>query len=393
MRRMVSSNDHAMDTDIHKDLPPPDHGLLKALQGLGLDNYIVPLSDLGYFSLPKTTIPSDIVEITNDDDDTSSPHSSPIITDIKQNIDLNKKPPVVTPTHIRATNVCLPRPFSFAKNTVPPVVAPSSSLVHYRFWSKLAALYVAVTARKLNLEKDIEFLFGGSVLYFFATGKLRDDVPNEKETCLMTKIPGTEVVVIHRHKIYTTNSNSIGSQLERIVCGGGIEDDINHLHLVEIAGMKVLMSSEIDAVFSPDETTHNIPLEIKSVRYTTNYNRQEAILFQMISSASQYICEGLTKWDDNRRPTLCNLRIRSLLDYSVRPNKLSRRKLRQHGENIRESVAGLQTLCRVMKEGEVYELNYDQETEGNLTMIPSATITIANLFPTKEVVQELMFRK
>ena len=90
---------------------------------------------------------------------------------------------------------------------------------------------------------------------------------------------------------------------------------------------------------------------------------------------------------------MCDLRIRSLLDYSVRPNRLSRRKLRQHEENIRESVAELQKLCLVMKEGEVYELKYDQETEGNLTMIPSATVTIANLFPTKEVVQELMFGK
>ena len=391
--------------NLNNDLPPPDNGLLKELNSLGLDKYIVPLSDLGYFSLPRTTT-SEIEETTNDD--SSSPRC-PIITDIKKYIDLKKKPHVVTPAHIRETNLSLPRQFSFSGNNVPSVApssssSSSSSLFHYRFWSKLASLYVAVTERNLNLEEDIDFVFGGSVLYFLATGKLSDDVPNDNEKCIMTKIPGTDVVVINRHKIYTTNSNSIGSQLERIVCGGGIDDSKNnnsnqysnfvtHLHLLDIVGVKVLMSSEIDALFSPDENTNNIPLEIKSVRYTKYYNRQEAILFQMISSASQYICEGLTKLDDSRRQTLCNLRIRSLMEYSLRPNIISKRKLIQHGENIRDSIEGLQKLCIVMKEGEVYELKYDKETEGNLTMIHSATITIDDLFPKKEVVQELMFGK
>jgi hypothetical protein len=280
----------------------------------------------------------------------------------------------------------------------------SSSLFDYRFWSKVVSLYVAVTERNLNLEEDIDFVFGGFVLYFLATGKLSDDIPNENEKCIMTKIPGTDAVVINRHKIYTTNPNSIGSQLECIVCGGGIDDIKNnnssphsnfvtHLHLVDIAGVKVLMSTEIDALFSPDENTNNIPLEIKSVAYTKSYNRQEPILFQMISGASQYICEGLIKLDDNRRQTLCNLRIRSLMEYSLRPNIISKRKLIQHGENIRNSIEGLQKLCIVMEEGEVYELKYDKEIEGNLTMIHSATITIDDLFPKKEVVQELMFGK
>ena len=46
-----------------------------------------------------------------------------------------------------------------------------------------------------------------------------------------------------------------------------------------------------------------------------------------------------------------------------------------------------------MEEGEVYELKYDKEIAGNLTMISSATITIDDLFPKKEVVQELLFGK
>jgi hypothetical protein len=153
------------------------------------------------------------------------------------------------------------------------------------------------------------------------------------------------------------------------------------------------MSTEIDALFSPEENINSIPLEIKSVTYTKSYNRQEPILFQMISSASQYICEGLTRLDDNGRKILCNLRIRSLMEYSLRPNIISKRKLIQHGESIRDSIEGLQKLCKVMEEGEVYELKYDKEIAGNLTMISSATITIDDLFPKKEVVQELLFGK
>jgi len=391
------------DNHNHGDLPPPDNGLLKVLNGLGLDKYIVPLSDLGYFSLTKTTT-SEIEEATNDE--SSSSPCCPIINDIKKNIDLNKKPSVVTPDHIRETNLNLPRQFSFSGNNAPPPppVAPSSSLFHYKFWLKLVSLYVAVTERNLNLEEDIDFVFGGFILYFLATGKLSDDIPNANEKCIMTKIPGTDAVVINRHKIYKTNPNSIGSQLERIVCGGGIDDNkdnninpysnfVTHLHLVDIAGVKVLMSTEIDALFSPEENINSIPLEIKSVTYTKSYNRQEPILFQMISSASQYICEGLTRLDDNGRKILCNLRIRSLMEYSLRPNIISKRKLIQHGESIRDSIEGLQKLCKVMEEGEVYELKYDKEIAGNLTMISSATITIDDLFPKKEVVQELLFGK
>eukprot|EP00435_Cladocopium_sp_Y103_P012299 s161_g3.t1 len=143
-----------------------------------------------------------------------------------------------------------------------------------------------VTAKRGVDLQDIDFLIGGSILAFLCEKGKKD------ATYLAQKCPGTNIVVMSKHKTYEQNFGQRGFQFERLVTGQdmyGLHDLTTHEHLqlLRIGEFRVLVTAEVDAV---DDLGR--PVEIKSgdPRF---FGIKE--MLQMISSGSQLLIHPYTK--------------------------------------------------------------------------------------------------
>ena len=381
--------------------------LVKQLKRLHLNEYITPLEDLGYFGLAKRG---------SDRRDKCSTYSP--ITSIQNNVDHTKTPPLITNSMLKKIiEQKLPYKYNNPQAAVTTTTTTTTTdvitndLFPYRFRTVLASLYVIATKKKNRAQpsiqfKDIDFAFGSYTLHFLATGKLNDDVPNDSEKCIIAKIPGTSIILITRHKIYTHNSSLAGAQLERLLCD---DDDMQstakeswnviHHYLFDIGNVTVLLPAEVDALYCTDSRYGSLPMEIKNTAYGRRYaSREQRTMFQMISSTSQFICEGAShiSLDENgqKQNVLREIKVRTLEEYSK--TVVSKQKMIYHGKNIQKRVQWLQRQSRLIEDGQVYELSANYRNM--ITVVPnppfsiqrSANITIETLFPNKEIIQELL---
>ena len=147
----------------------------------------------------------------------------------------------------------------------------------------MACLHVA--AKRVDLQ-DIDFLIGGSILAFLC------EKGKKNAMYLAQKCPGTNIVVMSKHKTYEQNFGQRGFQFERLVTGQemyGLHDLTTHEHLqlLRIGKFRVLVTAEVDAVDDQGR-----PVEIKSgdPRF---FGIKE--MLQMISSGSQLLIHPYTK--------------------------------------------------------------------------------------------------
>lgn len=129
--------------------------------------------------------------------------------------------------------------------------------------SYLPPLYVAVADRKVPL-RDIDFIFGGSVLDMLA--RCRTTGISADSLYLAKLVPGSNTVVVGRYCNYTQDYTVPGFQFEHFATGGEFDDRhdhsvTTHLHIMKVGKYNVLFPTETDAV---DAVLHDCPIEIKT---------------------------------------------------------------------------------------------------------------------------------
>eukprot|EP00438_Fugacium_kawagutii_P032042 Skav217858 [mRNA] locus=scaffold5889:108155:108991:- [translate_table: standard] len=161
----------------------------------------------------------------------------------------------------------------------------SMSAGKFPFYGGMMACLHVAAQKGVDLQ-DVDFLIGGSI-FAFLCGKGRKDA-----TFLAQKCPGTNMVVISRHKTYQQNFGQRGFQFERLVTGQsmyGLHDLATHEHLqlLRVGNFRVLITAEVDAV-----DVQGRPVEIKSGKRRF-FGIKE--ILQMVSSGSQLLVHPYTQ--------------------------------------------------------------------------------------------------
>eukprot|EP00441_Pelagodinium_beii_P000898 CAMPEP_0197692274 /NCGR_PEP_ID=MMETSP1338-20131121/110853_1 /TAXON_ID=43686 ORGANISM="Pelagodinium beii, Strain RCC1491" /NCGR_SAMPLE_ID=MMETSP1338 /ASSEMBLY_ACC=CAM_ASM_000754 /LENGTH=338 /DNA_ID=CAMNT_0043274911 /DNA_START=40 /DNA_END=1056 /DNA_ORIENTATION=+ len=233
----------------------------------------------------------------------------------------------------------------------------------------IVPLHVALQ-RRGSLD-GIDFLLGGSSLEILAQKK-----PIEEGTKYLTqRCPGTEIILLCKHKQYVQNYADVGFQFERLLTGQRMDGrhdvkKIESLHVMKIGGFNVLFSADVDAV---DE--EGCPVEMKTgnpMYFGTK------VMFQMLSSGSKTMIRGDV--DKRSRPPVLN-RIQSVpLETMIQQNSAT---LQEAQKNIQEGLTILKH-CQEIKEDEVGEVDF---SNGRLIVMPRSS---SDILPRRAVVEQLL---
>jgi hypothetical protein len=212
------------------NLHPPNFDLGESLEKLGLDTYLEPISDLGYYGWkPQGDY---------------RPVSSASAKEIRDCIDTN-----MVPRHLcNVQDLKDQLPLRFAK------LEPREVKNQYPHGQTfIASLHVAAAHRGLDIS-TVDFMFGSYTLGILA----KEHVPANSR-CLVVPIPGTDLIMINRYCEYTQDYSSKGCQFERFAVGDGMNDTFTtlehvvHLHLMKIGNSdrcessNILLAGEADA--------------------------------------------------------------------------------------------------------------------------------------------------
>lgn len=365
-------------------LPPPNQELKQLLHNAKLP--LRPISDLGYYGwIPIVTGGqyNDQTNLTTTLVAATIPLSNVTANDIRQNIDLSMTPKI--PCDLDRFQESLPRDFSEHFN--------SSSMTFPNKYpygqTSIASLYAA--KQKGVFLQNVNFMFGSYTLYHLAYGCLDG---NEKS--VVARVPGTNIVLMTRYKEYMQHLGSKGHDFERMIIDG--DDAINnnldsvvHLQLMQLGSSKILFAGEVDAM---DPSSGN-PIEIK---FGGMAKRAVRILFQMISSGSLSLIQGLAFGDEkemrNGRWKRVPWKVRSIRVVSLRDfaEAKPRNKL---GRAISARMKLLRELTTVenLPDGQVMEASFHSGKKGGaygLQLAPSTTVSIGDLFPNEQVVKSLL---
>ncbi|CAJ1356099.1 unnamed protein product [Effrenium voratum] len=224
--------------------------------------------------------------------------------------------------------------------------------------------------RRGNLD-GIDFLLGGSSLEVLAQKQ-----PIEDGTKYLTqRCPGTDIILLCKHKQYQQNYADVGFQFERLLTGQRMDgkhdlQKLESLHIMQIGGFKVLFSADVDAVDG-----QGFPVEMKTgnPRYFGT-----KVIFQMLSSGSKTLVRADV--DKRSRPPVLN-RIHSVpLDTMIREN---RGALLQGFINIQEGLTTLKHSREISEDGAA-EVDF---IRGELEVMPCST---ADILPSRAVVEQLL---
>ena len=329
------------------------------------NNNIVPLSDLGYFGWMPLGGYRSVGSATADE--------------IRQQVNLTALPDSLLVDLQKTLQPELPRPFK----TIEPVLRRNQYPYGQDY---IASLYVAKRDRNLDLNQ-VDFLFGSYTLFFLATEKPKEN----GEKYVVAKVPGTNVVLVTRYKLYEDNVNHFGPQFERLVTGSDSLSNttVQHIHLIKIGNAQILFSGQVDAA---DATTGE-PTEIKlGIKRFLVLN----IIMQAIGSGSTRICVG------EYQPQNGSIH----LDYGTTPRVLERVEL-SNVEDIRtqrslswvrgpitRNVNWLQKQCRMnLDHGVVKELHFLPKQKGQKYApleMRDTDVSMDEIFPCQDVVLDLL---
>jgi hypothetical protein len=305
-----------------------------------------------------------------------------------------------TPSHVVEVGLLQPQfPLQFRKN-----LKPQSKNNQYPYDKPfLIPLHVLVKTGRVPSIHEFDFLFGGSTLHMLATKKV--DVDDEYYAQL---VPGTNIVVVKKHKQYRKNLADIGFQFERFVTGGTFAttgdnynnksksksssggggllfESAHHLQAMTIGregerASRVLFAAECDGV-----DTDGSPVEVKLMTLSSAHNSAQKFLktcFQMISSGSLSLYRG-----HHNKGTLTGVNVLSLsqvagMAVSSHHNKNG---FQPYEENILKGLAALREAvdAGMFTTGRIMTLSFDKKG-GSLQVTP------LSLFPDDSVVQELL---
>ncbi|CAE8636820.1 unnamed protein product [Polarella glacialis] len=234
----------------------------------------------------------------------------------------------------------------------------------------IVPLFKAVQ-RGLKLE-DIDFLLGGSSLNILAQKE-----PIENDTKYITqKCPGTDVILMCKHKAYTQNYAEPGFQFERLLTGRKMNDShdlkkFEKLHVMTVGTYKVLFSADVDAV---DDAGEAVEMKTGNPRFFGM-----KVMFQMMSSQSKTLIQG-QKDTRCRPPSITSIRKRSLQDMM---SEHGVEALARAQNNILEGLTELKNSPMLARYG-VAEVDFSR---GQIMLQPSDT---AGVLPTEAVCKQLL---
>ena len=224
--------------------------------------------------------------------------------------------------------------------------------------------------RRGSLE-GIDFLLGGSSLEVLA-----HRAPIEAGTKYLTqRCPGTDVILLSKHKQYVQNYADIGFQFERLMTGRGISDKhdlmkTESLRIMHVAGFTVLFPADVDAV---DECGCAVEMKTGNPKYFGT-----KVMFQMVSSGARTLLSA----DINKRmhPPRLNAINQIRIEQLVQSNSSL---LPSAEKNISECLSQL-------KNSKEIDENYATEVDfrsGELILKPRSD---ADLLPSRGEVERLL---
>jgi hypothetical protein len=291
-----------------------------------------------------------------------------------------------TPSRVVEARLLQPQcPLKFKKN-----LKPQSKNNQYPYDKPfLIPLHVLVQTGRIPSIHEFDFLFGGSTLHMLATRKV--DVDDEYYAQL---VPGTNILVVKKHKHYRKNLADIGFQFERFVTGddhGATSsfETAHHLQAMTIGdgrnkgerGSRVLFAAECDGMDADGS-----PVEIKLMNISLAHNSAQKCMktcFQMISSGSLFLYAG-----HHNKGILTGVKVLSLSQVAAMAVSSSRHHNKNgfqlYEENIVKGLGVLREAvdAGVFATGEIMTLSFDKK--GLLQVNP------LSLFPGDSVVQELL---
>lgn len=236
----------------------------------------------------------------------------------------------------------------------------------------VAGLHVAFQHRAV---KDIDFCFGGSTLDFLAT-QAATQQDGLSSNYVATKLPGTETILVVKHKFYITDYATIGFQFERLMTGGQCFDptpdlgSVEHLHVMEVGEHRILFQAEVDAVYQDE------PVELKA-SHPGHFGTK--VMFQMISSGSPFLCHSV-----RRGLTVEGVRLESLEHIAKEAVDSTSVTVTTLEERILQGLADLREQMKGCCPGVIFKVDY---VNGRLRLSDSPNTSV---LPPEEVVKELI---
>ena len=233
----------------------------------------------------------------------------------------------------------------------------------------IACLHVAFQCRGVDHE-IVDFVFGGSTLEMLAT-------QDASSNFLVTKVEGTNVILVVKRESYVANYADLGFQFERLMTGGQMSDrhsltSVQHMHYMQVDKFRVLFSAESDALYEGE------PVELKAANPAYYGTR---VMFQMISNGSPTLCQGVKS-----RGVLVDVRLESL-------GQVTNTALRSSDSITsleRRIVDGMKAIAEQMSNrecGQVFKVTF---RSGQLHLSPVPATRGNVLLPPGPVVKDLI---
>ena len=134
-------------------------------------------------------------------------------------------------------------------------------------------------------KASISFYFGCSALHVLG----RQATSRSRAPYLATKVPGTNIIMLHYFLDFGQDYSVPGFQFERLMLGKKTTDRhelgfTEHVQVMDIGGHRVLMTAEVDGM-----DTDGNPVEIKLIKKGRGGSK---VVFQMIGSGSLTLIRG-----------------------------------------------------------------------------------------------------
>jgi hypothetical protein len=309
-----------------------------------------PLSDYGYFGWNPG------------DERTKMKALSTVKSDeIKDHIALEHKPRKL----VDISQLHLPQRF---RTDLPPLQHPSL----FPFRQYYSALLPVPTKHRGVSLKDLDFVFGGSILRMLARRDASDPFK-------VVRIPFADnAILVVNCKQFISDYSELGYQFERLVTGLAMEclpNDViynEHLHMMRIgAKYNVLFCTATNAI---DGTGDPVKVTASNPRFWGTKT-----MFQMISNGYPTMCHGIKA--NGRLLRIDRIRLASVIHGALRDVSYN-----MFQDNIMSGMKAIREKMKSRAVGDVFSVYFDRY--GKLKLLPMTGNSI--VFPPSVVVEELL---
>jgi hypothetical protein len=240
-------------------------------------------------------------------------------------------------------------PLPLIKRSLPKKFAslpPQKHINKYPFAAPiLASLYVSIHHRGVDLDKEVDYLFGGSTLEMLSHLSIEPGYQY-----LVTRVPEhPNTVYVSCFTEYEQDCNHAGFQFERLMTGRQFTDppdkcQVKHSHILQVGESRVLFTAEVDGA-------HNG--ECVEIKTSNPRHWKTRIMFQMMSNGSTIMCSGHKMGD-----VLKNVQLKNL--SKVIRDALSDSNVQELERNICNGIHMLKREVAAKLKDDIMELYFDR---------------------------------